>query len=121
MGIPDVDALRPLIDDRSVEAISSVRMEAGTNLIGGQPFSVQNLREVSQVWHVHGIPLVLDASLLADNLYFNKLREESCRDMSSREITREIADMELVRLAMPRRVFTLSQVNYVIDRLGGLE
>lgn len=29
--------------------------------------------------------------------------------------------MELVRLAMPRRVFTLSQVNYVIDRLGGLE
>ena len=32
-----------------------------------------------------------------------------------------LADMELVRLAMPRRVFTLSQVNYVIDRLGGLE
>ena len=120
-GKLDVDALRSLIDIRGVEAISSVRMEAGTSLIGGQPFSVQNLREVSQVWRVHGIPLVLDASLLADNLYFNKVREESCRDMSSREITREIADMELVRLAMPRRVFTLSQVNYVIDRLGGLE
>lgn len=28
--------------------------------------------------------------------------------------------MELVRLAMPRRVFTLSQVNYVIDRLDWL-
>lgn len=31
-----------------------------------------------------------------------------------------LADMELVRLAMPRRVFTLSQVNYVIDRLDWL-
>ena len=36
--------------------------------------------------------LVLDASLLADNLYFIKLREEACKDMSIREITREIAD-----------------------------
>ena len=31
-----------------------------------------------------------------------------------------LADMELVRLAMPRRVFTLSQVNYAIDRIDWL-
>jgi len=37
--------------------------------------------------------LVLDASLLQDNLYFIKTREESCRDKSIREITREIADL----------------------------
>jgi tryptophanase len=34
--------------------------------------------------------------------------------------TEPLADMELVRLAMPRRVFTLSQVNYAIDRLRWL-
>jgi len=28
-----------------------------------------------------------------------------------------LAHMELVRLALPRRVFTLSQVNYAIDRI----
>jgi tyrosine phenol-lyase len=30
------------------------------------------------------------------------------------------ADMELLRLAVPRRVFTLSQIKYVIDRLSWL-
>ena len=37
--------------------------------------------------------LVLDASLLADNLYFIKEREEKYKNMSIREITREIADL----------------------------
>ncbi|HJD77455.1 MAG TPA: tryptophanase, partial [Corynebacterium pollutisoli] len=45
-GNLDVGALRGLIDERGADALSYVRMEAGTNLIGGQPFSVQNLREV---------------------------------------------------------------------------
>ena len=31
-----------------------------------------------------------------------------------------LAHMELVRLALPRRVFTLSQVNYAIDRIDWL-
>ncbi len=34
--------------------------------------------------------------------------------------TEPMADMELVRLALPRRVFTLSQVNYAIDRISWL-
>ena len=50
-------------------------------------------REVRRVCDEHGLLLVLDASLLADNLYFIKTREESCRDLSIREITREIADL----------------------------
>ena len=39
------------------------------------------------------------------------------RDEEGNEV---FADMELVRLAMPRRVFTLSQINYAVDRLGWL-
>ena len=31
-----------------------------------------------------------------------------------------LAHMELVRLALPRRVFTLSQVNYAVDRIDWL-
>jgi tryptophanase len=68
-------------------------MEAGTNLIGGQPFSLQNLADVSQVCREHDILLVMDASLLADNLYFIKEREEDCKDLSIREITRQMADL----------------------------
>lgn len=35
----------------------------------------------------------LDASLLSDNLYFIKVREEECKDRSIREITRKIASL----------------------------
>ena len=92
-GNVDIDKLVSLIKKEGVENIPFVRMEAGTNLIGGQPFSLENLRQVRQVCDEYGILLILDASLLADNLYFIKLREESCRNMSIREITREMSDL----------------------------
>ena len=41
----------------------------------------------------------------------------STRDENGKEIP---ADVELLRLAVPRRVFTLSQINYVIDRMHWL-
>jgi len=37
--------------------------------------------------------LIMDASLLADNLHFIKTREEACKAMSIREITRRMADL----------------------------
>ena len=92
-GNMDINKLRDLIETNGVEKIPFVRMEAGTNLIGGQPFSLENMREVRKVCDEYGIILVLDASLLADNLYFIKEREEECKDMSIREITREMADL----------------------------
>jgi tryptophanase len=41
----------------------------------------------------------------------------SVRDANGNDV---LADIELLRLAMPRRVFTLSQVKYAIDRLNWL-
>lgn len=88
----DVAALRDLIAERGAAAISYVRIEAGTNLIGGQPLSLANLRETRDVCREHGLLLVLDASLLADNLYFIRTREDEGKEMSIPEITRAIAD-----------------------------
>lgn len=92
-GNIDIEQLEKLIKENGAEKIAFVRMEAGTNLIGGQPFSLENLQDVREVCDKHGIILVLDASLLADNLYFIKTREEQCKDMSIREITRKMADL----------------------------
>lgn len=92
-GNMDIDKLEKLIDKEGCEKIAFVRMEAGTNLIGGQPFSLQNLRDVSAVCKKNNIRLVLDASLLADNLHFIKEREEQCKEMSIREITLEISSL----------------------------
>ncbi len=92
-GNVDIDKLVALIEKEGAGNIPFVRMEAGTNLIGGQPFSMENLQQVREVCDKYGIMLVLDASLLADNLYFIKIREESCLDKSIREITREMSDL----------------------------
>ena len=92
-GNMDIDKLINLINKEGKENIPFVRMEAGTNLIGGQPFSLENLQQVRKVCDDFGIMLVLDASLLADNLYFIKKREESCKNMSIKEITRAMAGL----------------------------
>jgi tyrosine phenol-lyase len=92
-GDMDVAKLEALVTTHGPDRIAFVRMEAGTNLIGGQPISLANLGEIRKVCDRYGLTLVLDASLLADNLYFLKTREESCKDLSIREITRRIADL----------------------------
>ena len=92
-GNMDLAKLRDVIETNGAENIPFVRMEAGTNLIGGQPFSLENMKEVRKVCDEHGLLLILDASLLSDNLYFIKEREENCKNMSIREITRELADL----------------------------
>ena len=92
-GNIDIDKLINLINKEGKENIAFVRMEAGTNLIGGQPFSLENLRQIRKVCNDFGLMLVLDASLLADNLYFIKKREKNCKNMSIKEINRAIADL----------------------------
>jgi tyrosine phenol-lyase len=72
------------------ERIPLVRMEATTNLIGGQPFSLRNLHQVKEIAAKYGIPLVFDGSLLSENAYFIKMREEGYADKSIRDIIREM-------------------------------
>ena len=89
-GDMDTERLEALIGEYGASRVPFVRIEMGTNLIGGQPVSLANMRKVHEICRKHGVPVVTDLSLLADNLYFIKTREEACKDMSIAEITREI-------------------------------
>lgn len=89
----DIPRLEALIQEVGPEHIPFVRIEAGTNLVGGQPLSLENMRAVSALCKQYGLRLVLDASLLQDNLYFIKQREAACKEMTIREITAEIASL----------------------------
>ena len=89
-GNLDIDKLTEAIARLGAENISFVRVEAGTNLVGGQPVSMQNIREVSRVCRAAGIITVFDASLLADNLYFIKTRDADFADIDLKAITREM-------------------------------
>ncbi len=92
-GNIDLDKVKACIEKEGADNIAYLRLEAGTNLIGGQPISYENMKAATDLAKEHGILTVLDASLLQDNLYFNKIREESLKDKSIREITRMIADL----------------------------
>ena len=86
----DLARLRAAIDQNGRERIAYIRMEATTNLIGGQPFSMQNLREVHALASTFGIPLVLDGSLISENAYFIQQREPEFAGRSIAEIILEM-------------------------------
>lgn len=89
-GNLDINKFQSLIDKHGAKKISFVRMECTTNLIGGQPFSMANLREVSQLARKHGIPVVVDTSLVSENAYFIKRREKEFADKTIAQIIREM-------------------------------
>lgn len=92
-GDIDLEKVEECIKKETPENIAFMRIESGTNLIGGQPISYKNMKEATELAKKHGIITVLDASLLQDNLYFIKIREDGMKDKSIREITRMIADL----------------------------
>ena len=92
-GDIDLDKVKACIEKEGADNVAYMRIEAGTNLIGGQPISYKNMKAATELAKKNGILTVLDASLLQDNLYFIKTREEEMKDKSIREITRMIADL----------------------------
>ena len=91
-GDLDLDALKATIEKYGPEKVAFVRVEAGTNLIGGQPVSLENMLAVADICHDYGVKSVLDASLLQDNVYFMKTREAQCKFMTTKQIYHLLAD-----------------------------
>lgn len=85
-GNMNLEALEKTINRHGAANIPFVRMEASTNLIGGQPFSIQNLRDVRAICDKYSIRLVLDASLLGENAYMVMQREDEFKNSDMKEI-----------------------------------
>ena len=88
----DIPALRKLIAEKR-DRIPFLSIETGTNLIGGQPISMKNIKEVCALCRENGIRTVIDASLMQDNLYFIKVREPEYKDVPLKDIMHELADI----------------------------
>ena len=89
-GNMDLAKFQALVDQHGPAKISFVRMECTTNLIGGQPFSMANMRAVSVLARRHNIPVVIDTSLISENAYFIKRREAGYENKTIAEIIKEM-------------------------------
>ena len=89
-GNMNPQALKDLIRERGRERIPLVLLTVTNNSGGGQPVSMQNIREISGISRAAGIPLYIDACRFAENAYFIKLREPGYQSKPVREIVREM-------------------------------
>lgn len=89
-GNMDVEALDEFIRRIGPENIPLCMMTVTNNTGGGQPVSMKNIRETKEVCNRYGIPFFFDACRFAENAYFIKLREEGYRDVSVKDIVKEM-------------------------------
>src|ERR1700740_3703956 len=82
--------LEELIDREGAKKIPLVMLTITNNSGGGQPVSMANIREVTQICKKHGVPLYIDDCRFAENSYFIKSREAGFADKTPREIAREM-------------------------------
>lgn len=92
-GNMNVEKLEEIIRIHGAKMIPYIRMEASTNLIGGQPFSIANLREVRKIADKYNIRLVMDASLLGENAYLVMKREDEFKNASLEEIIKTMTGL----------------------------
>jgi tyrosine phenol-lyase len=89
-GNMDVGALESLIDRVGCDHVPLVMLTVTNNSGGGQPVSMDNIRQVSAVCRRHKIPLYFDACRFAENSYFIKLREQGYESKTPKQIAQEM-------------------------------
>jgi tyrosine phenol-lyase len=103
-GNIDTQRLVEVIEQYGADHIPFIRFEASTNLIGGQPYSMANMKEVKAIADKHGIMIVLDASLIGENAYFIKKREKEYQHASIKEILHEMCALSDIVYFSSRKV-----------------
>src|SRR5450631_2049671 len=89
-GNMDVNLLKNFIKEKGAANIPLCIITVTNNSGGGQPVSMQNIREVKKICSENNIPVFIDACRFAENSYFIKLREEGYSDKPVFEIAREL-------------------------------
>ncbi|MFY9126138.1 MAG: tryptophanase [Defluviitoga tunisiensis] len=111
-GNIDIEKMEKFIREKGSENIAFIVITVTCNSAGGQPVSMQNIRETSQLAKKYGIRVFLDAARYAENAYFIKYREKGYADKSIKDIVQEMFSYA--------DGFTMSAKKDAIVNMGGL-
>ena len=92
-GNVDLQKLTDLVNKVGAQKIPYVCIATSVNMAGGQPISMENLRELRAFTRKHGIAIVHDMTRVAENAWMIKLREPGYADKSVKEIVYEICSL----------------------------
>ncbi len=116
-GNMNIEKLEETIVSHGAQNIPFIRMEASTNLIGGQPFSVQNLRDVRALANKYSIRLVLDASLLGENAFLVLQREDEFKTSNMSEVMRTMTALADIVYFSARKISSSRGGGICTDKL----
>lgn len=89
-GNVDLNKLEAVIKKYGAKKIPYVSIATSVNMAGGQPISMQNLKELRSLTKKNGIRIIHDMTRVAENAYFIQQREKGFQDKSIKEIVKQI-------------------------------
>ncbi|MFU2464098.1 tyrosine phenol-lyase [Pseudomonas aeruginosa] len=89
-GNIDLNKLNSLIETVGASNIPYLCLAVTVNMAGGQPVSMENLRQVRETCQTHRIPIFFDATRCVENAFFIKEREAGYQEKSIQEILKEM-------------------------------
>ncbi len=107
-----LERLRELIKARGADNVAGIIMTVTNNSAGGQPVSMENLRQTSDIAKAHDIPIIIDGARYAENAYFVKQREKGYENKSIHEISKELFGLA--------DVFLMSAKKDGLSNIGGI-
>ncbi|HBT19028.1 MAG TPA: tyrosine phenol-lyase [Clostridiaceae bacterium] len=111
-GNMDNERLVKIIEEYGQEKVGVIIITVTNNSAGGQPVSMENIKETSAIAKKYGIPVIIDAARFAENCHFIKKREPGYAHKSIKDIARELFTYG--------DVFTMSSKKDAIVNIGGL-
>jgi tryptophanase len=89
-GNVDLAKLEDVLKSNPREKIGCIILTVTNNTAGGQPVSMENIRETGRLAKKYGVKFFIDGARFAENAYFIKKREPGYSEKDIRDISREM-------------------------------